>query len=86
MNAIKRAAAELRDFRMHLDSWCADDFFERGVPPAPSRRASLAAKLAWLRLTLPLVCALRGHVLVDDDIGDPEVGPQPNVYCERCGR
>jgi len=33
-----------------------------------------------------LPCALLGHRLVDNDPGNAEVGPQPNVECMRCGR
>lgn len=40
--------------------------------------------LALLRARL--VCALLGHKWADHDPGDPEVGPQPDVYCDRCGR
>lgn len=32
------------------------------------------------------VCLVKGHLLLDGDPGDPEVGPQPNVYCVRCGK
>ena len=37
---------------------------------------------AWhLRI---LHCRLFGHDYVDEDPSDPEVGPQPQVYCMRC--
>ena len=32
------------------------------------------------------VCKVFGHDYIDNDPGDPEVGPQPDVYCSRCGR
>lgn len=31
-------------------------------------------------------CALVGHEWIDLDPGDPEVGPQPDLYCQRCGK
>ena len=78
----------MRDFLDHLDSWRHDDYMERGQLPArwSLRTALLAAQLLWLRVGTRLVCAVVGHTLVDDDPGDPEVGPQPCVYCTRCGR
>ena len=30
------------------------------------------------------LCALRGHDWENLDIGDPEVGPNPDFYCRRC--
>ena len=33
-----------------------------------------------------LVCKIKGCDLVDDDPGDAEVGPQPDIYCTRCGK
>jgi len=33
-----------------------------------------------------LVCKVIGHKLVNDEIADPEVGPQPDIYCIRCGK
>lgn len=32
-----------------------------------------------------LRCMIIGHQVCDGDPGDPEVGPQPDVYCSRCG-
>ena len=32
------------------------------------------------------VCRMFGHNITDDDPGDPEVGPQPDIYCTRCGK
>lgn len=40
--------------------------------------AYLAMQMARLR------CCVMGHNYVDDDPGNPEVGPQPNVYCTSC--
>ncbi len=37
-------------------------------------------------LRFNLVCLFRGHDWDDDDPGDPEVGPDPHIYCRRCGR
>ena len=76
----------LDGFRDHLDSWCADVYFTEGRAPGPLRRAWLATQLLWLRLATPLVCAVLGHTLTDHDPGHPEVGPQPQVFCDRCGR
>jgi hypothetical protein len=33
-----------------------------------------------------MVCKIIGHKLVNDEIADPEVGPQPDIYCIRCGK
>jgi len=30
------------------------------------------------------VCYVFGHKLVNDEIADPEYGPNPDVYCTRC--
>ena len=84
--AVWHVYAALVTFQAHHASWCADDYFERRQAPGRARRAWLALQLLWLYLGTRLVCAVRGHVLVDDDPGDPEVGPQPRVYCQRCGR
>lgn len=34
----------------------------------------------------PFVCSIIGHDMEDHDPGDPEVGPQPDINCNRCGR
>ena len=47
---------------------------------------------AWVLVAMLLVllgalrCALTKHEWVDEDPGNPEVGPQPEVHCKRCGR
>ena len=84
MRAVTR---EWNDFWTHHDSWCADEYFELGaVVPSRARRVVLAAQLAYTRYWMAAMCAVLGHELVDDDPGDPERGPQPHVYCVRCGR
>ena len=32
-----------------------------------------------------LICKITGHNFIDDDPGDCEVGPQPDIYCTKCG-
>lgn len=43
----------------------------------------------WIEITLiakRVWCGIAGHSLVDDDPGDAEVGPQPDINCVRCYR
>lgn len=32
------------------------------------------------------ICAVFGHQLVDHDPGSTEVGPDPDIWCDRCGK
>ena len=74
-------------FRDDLDFWCYEDQWNRGQAPTRLRRAGLAVHLYLTRYARVqrIVCAVQGHTWVDDDPGNPEVGPQPCVYCTRCG-
>lgn len=75
-----------QDFRYHLAEWCYEDEWDTGRKPGRLRRLRLAAELLWRRATTPLSCWAFGHDYEDHDPGDPEVGPDPDVYCNRCGR
>lgn len=33
-----------------------------------------------------VMCLIEGHDMVDGDPNDPEVGPQPDVHCTKCGK
>lgn len=57
-----------------------------GRRPARWRVALWAAHVVLFDATMAVACAVMGCDLVDDDPGDPECGPQPRVYCIRCGR
>ena len=63
-----------------------DFYYEKHRHPTRVERF-LYTVLAFLDLLRgEAQCKLTGHDLIDDDPGDPEVGPQPNVYCRRCRR
>lgn len=84
---MKAFMAWSTDFQYHLAEWCYQDEWETGRKPNAMRRARLAVELLWFRYTsLGITCAVFGCDMVDDDPGNPEVGPQPCVYCQRCGR
>lgn len=84
---VRNLAKELADFRDHRNSWLMDAWYDNGgAPPSFARRAVLTADLILLRYWMPVLCAIAGHELIDDDPGDPEVGPQPHIYCTRCMR
>lgn len=75
------------DFSYHLAEWIYEDEWETGRKPNWLRRQRLALELLWFRTTCNLWCDLFGcDDLVDYDPGDPEVGPNPKIYCLHCGR
>lgn len=78
------------DFKESFAFECYGFKGETGHDPDMWDRANLAFEVLHemlkVRWFAPLVCLVKGHELVDDDPGDPEVGPQPCVYCVRCGR
>jgi hypothetical protein len=78
-------ANRLTYFRDHAQSWDADDHFN-GLRVTWRTRLANRIELGWLYFITPIVCAFAGHKFVDDDPGDPEVGPQPQVCCTRCGK
>lgn len=83
---MKRFTAWREDFAYHLAEWCYEDQWETGRKPGKLRRIRLAVELVWFRATHSrFVCAIFDHQYVDDDPGNAEVGPQPHVYCTRCG-
>lgn len=53
------------------------------------RRGAVLALKVWFFLAQALKvsrCCIVGHELVDLDAGSPEVGPDPDIVCTRCGR
>lgn len=75
----------IRYFLDHAESWDADDHFE-GRPVTFWSKAFNRLRLAWQYFVTPVICAVEGHTYIDNDPGDPEVGPQPEVFCTRCGK
>ena len=55
-----------------------------GTPPFVAWVEEIGST-AWWGATI-VWCFFFGHQLEDLDPGNPEVGPQPDVVCNRCGR
>lgn len=69
---------------MHMTG--AGIYFETGEKPSAVKVFfATAVEIVKMEIIAPFVCAAIGHTLVDEDPGDPEVGPAPRIYCTRCG-
>jgi hypothetical protein len=78
----------MRDIIAHMRYDFECDLFESAMSWDEKDKGLIryyrASRAALRVLKNVLICAVVGHKMVDDDPGDAEVGPQPNVYCERC--
>lgn len=74
-------------FRYHMHSIGSWIYSEESRTAGP---IELFFRTCWDRYLSsswdPIVCRIRGHKWADADPGDPEVGPQPYIYCRWCGR
>ena len=60
-------------------------YMEQGARGCSKPRAYFHAAVDVVRHFLwSLVCLVVGHEVMDLDPGDPEVGPQPYIVCQRC--
>lgn len=78
------------EFSRDLEESFLEDQWQEGKYPGKLRRAKMTLQLLYSELTIKansLYCEYFGcDDLVDYDPGDPEVGPNPQIYCRRCGR
>lgn len=65
------------------DAYKLDKYLDDGQYPVPSYLVYVLVTMFndWFGF---YICGWFGHDWRDDDPGDPEVGPQPDVYCQRC--
>lgn len=75
-------AAYLDDRR----DWLAYDALVDGHAPTAWRVVVVTVQHAARRYADWCQCLVCGCTWEDDDPGDPEVGPAPDVACARCGR
>lgn len=60
--------------------------FENSIRKHNGEPTMSLIEFIWIDIKLYIICKRKGHHIVNDDPGDPEVGPMPNVYCIRCGK